>query len=100
MLIIAGTFRIPTDTRDAILKAACEMQAETQKEPGCHAYRFTKDLEDSSLMHLFERWESEEHLRAHFATPHMALFQKALGGLRPEIVEIQKYEISKVGPVR
>ena len=27
-------------------------------------------------------------------------FQAALGSLKPQILEIQKYEISKVGPVR
>jgi quinol monooxygenase YgiN len=100
MLIIAGTFRIATETRDKTLKAASEMMAETLKEPGCHAYCFSADLGDPALMHLFERWESEDHLKAHFNTPHMAKFQAALGTLRPQIVEIQKYEISKMGPVR
>jgi quinol monooxygenase YgiN len=100
MLIIAGTFRIAKESRDATLAAARDMMADTLKESGCHAYRFTADLEDPTLMHLFERWESEDALRAHFATPHMARFQAALGSLRPQIVEITKFEISKSGPVR
>jgi len=100
MLIIAGTFRIAKETRDATFAAARAMMADTLKEAGCHAYSFTADLDDPTLMHLFERWESEDHLKAHFSTPHMAKFQAALGQLRPQVLEIQKYEISKAGPVR
>ena len=100
MLIIAGTFRIDPPQRDAAIAAAREMMTETHKEKGCHAYVFSADFADPALVHLFERWESEEHLHAHFATPHMARFQAALGSLRPQVVEIAKYEISKSGPVR
>jgi len=100
MLIIAGTFRIAKERREETLAAARDMMAETRKEPGCHAYRFTADIDDPTLLHLYERWESEEVLRAHFATPHMARFQVTLGALRPQVVEIAKYEISKSGPVR
>ena len=100
MLIIAGSFRIDPQTRDATFAAAREMMAETLKEKGCHAYSFTADLTDPTLMHLFERWESDEVLHAHFTTPHMARFQAALAKLAPKVLEIQKYEISSVGPVR
>jgi len=100
VLIIAGSFQIDPKTREATLAAAKEMMAETLKEKGCHAYCFSSDLSDPSVMHLFERWESENDLRAHFTTPHMARFQEALAKLAPKVIEIQKYEISSVGPVR
>lgn len=100
MLIIAGTFQIDPAKREDTFAAAREMMAETLKEKGCHAYSFTSDLSDPSRMHLFERWESDDALRAHFTTPHMARFQAALAKLAPKILEIQKYEISSFGPVR
>jgi len=100
VLIIAGKFRIDPKTREATFAAAREMMAETLKEKGCHAYDFTADLADPDVMHLFERWESDEALRAHFVTPHMARFQAALAKLAPKVLEIQKYEISSMGPVR
>jgi quinol monooxygenase YgiN len=100
VLIIAGRFQIDPKARDAALAAAKEMMAETLKEKGCHAYSFTLDLADPTLVHLFERWESEDDLRAHFKTPHMTRFQTAFIGLAPKVLEIQKYEISSVGPVR
>jgi quinol monooxygenase YgiN len=99
MLIIAGTIEIDPSKREPALAAAREMMAETLKEKGCHAYTFSADLADPSRIHLFERWESEEALLAHFATPHMAAFQKALAAIRPK-ADILKYQIASSGPVR
>ena len=100
MLIIAGSFRIDPTARAAALAAAKDMMGETLREKGCHDYCFSADLSDPGVMHLFERWESEDDLRAHFATPHMATFQAAIGKLSTKVIEIQKYAISSVGPVR
>lgn len=100
MLIIAGSFRIDAAVRDAAVAAAREMMAETHKEKGCHAYTFSSDFADPTLVHLFELWESEADLHAHFATPHMARFQAAMGSFKPRDFKVQRYEISSVGPVR
>jgi quinol monooxygenase YgiN len=100
VLIIAGTFRIDPALRDTAIAAANEMMAETLKEKGCHAYAFTSDFADPARIHLFERWESQEALAAHFATPHMARFQGVIGKLGVKDFEVQKYTISAVGPVR
>jgi quinol monooxygenase YgiN len=100
VLIIAGSFQVDPKTRDAALAASKEMMAETLKEKGCHAYCFSADLSDPAIVHLFERWESDADLRAHFTTPHMARFQAAIGKLGTKPIEIHKFEISSMGPVR
>ena len=100
MLIIAGTFRIDPTQRETAVVAAREMMAETLKEKGCHAYAFTADFTDPARVHLFERWESQGDLEAHFKTPHMARFQAAIGKLGVSDFAVQKYTISAVGPVR
>ena len=100
MLIIAGKFSIDATQREAAVAAASEMMAETHKEKGCHAYTFSADFSDPARFHLFERWESQSALEAHFATPHMARFQAALGKFGVHDFEVQKYTISAVGPVR
>lgn len=100
MLIIAGTFRIDPAKRDAAVLAASEMMAETNREKGCHAYAFSADLADPTLVHLFELWESEAALHAHFAAPHMARFQAAIAGIQPRDFDVKRYEIASVGPVR
>jgi len=100
LLIIAGKFSIDPKHRDEALAAAREMMAETHKETGCHAYTFSADFSDPARIHLFERWESQGALEAHFATPHMARFQAAIGKFGVHDFDVQKYTISAVGPVR
>jgi quinol monooxygenase YgiN len=99
MLIIAGHFWIDPKNLDTALAAAKEMMTETLKEKGCLAYVFSADFSDPARFHLFERWESQTHLDAHFVTPHMARFQAAIGKLGVRDMDVKKYAISGVGPV-
>lgn len=99
MLVIAGTIRIDPAQREGARAAAREMMEATRREPGCRSYVFSFDLDDPAVVHLFECWESAAALEAHFATPHMARFQQVVGGL-VRGSEIQRYEVSSVGPLR
>ncbi len=100
MFVIAGHIRIDATHRDAAIAGAREMIEETLKEKGCLNYVISADVGDEGLFHLFEEWESQEALDAHFKSPHMATFQKTLGDLGVKDVSVQKFEISAVGPVR
>ena len=100
MIVIAGHVALDPGQREKAEAAAREMMSETRKEPGCISYTFSADLEAAGRFRIFEEWESDEALRAHFASPHMARFQKAVGGLGVREMKVQRYEVSKVGPVR
>ena len=99
MLVIAGRIRLDPAKRVEAMAAAREMMAETHKEPGCISYTFSADLGDDGVFHIFEEWESQDALDFHFKTPHMAEFQKTVGGLGVQGMEVQKYEVSSVGPL-
>ncbi len=94
MLIIAGTFTVHPDDRDAFLAAATDVMRDTRQEAGCHAYVFTPDMHDDAVVHLFEKWESPEHLAAHFQAPHLAGFRAALKPLRVSASEIKRYDVT------
>ncbi|HTF34209.1 MAG TPA: putative quinol monooxygenase [Myxococcota bacterium] len=100
MLVIAGTIAIDPTKREAAIAAAKEMMTATRREPGCRAYTFSLDLDDPGRVHLFEHWDSQTALDAHFQTPHMARFNAAVAGLGVREASLQKYEVSKVGPLR
>jgi quinol monooxygenase YgiN len=55
--------------------AALRMMAATRKEAGCISYSFFGDLTESGLFRIFEEWESQQALDAHFVSPHMATSQ-------------------------
>lgn len=100
MLVIAGHVRIEPANREAAVTAARDMMEATRREPGCISYTMSADLADQGAFHIFEEWESQAALDAHFKTPHMAAFQKQVGGLGVLEMKVQRYEVSSVGPLR
>ena len=99
-LVIAVSLKIDPAKRDEAAAAALEVMRATRAEPGCVAYTFSTDLEDPSRIHVFERWASPEALDAHFRAPHMAAFQKKMGGFGVSDMKVEKFEIAKAGPLR
>jgi quinol monooxygenase YgiN len=99
MLIVAGEIEVDPAKREQAIAAAREVMEATRREPGCRSYVFSADLADPGRFRVFEEWESQAALDAHFGSPHMAVFQKQVGGLGVRSMRIQKYEIAKVGPL-
>ena len=99
MIIIAGRIRIQLEDRAAAIEAMSAMMAETVKEEGCVTYDFSADFQDDTLFHLFEEWESQEHLDAHFVAPHMATFQATLATLGDREADIYRYVASEKAPL-
>ena len=100
MIVIAGCIRLDPEKREAAASAAKEIMTETHKEPGCISYTFSADLEDPGSFRIFEEWKDDAALKEHFSTPHMAAFQKAMGGFGIREMAVQRYEVSSVGPLR
>jgi quinol monooxygenase YgiN len=98
-LVIAGRARIDPAQHEAAVAAASEMMRETRREPGCISYVFSADVEEPGAFRIFEEWESQEALDAHFASPHMAAFQAKVGGLGVKEMAVRKYQIASVGPL-
>ncbi len=100
MLVVAGKISIDPANREAAIAVAVDMMKETHKEEGCISYTFSSDLSDPGGFRIFEEWKDQASLDAHFVAPHMAAFQAKLGGLGVKGMEVQKYQVSSVGPVR
>lgn len=100
MLIVAGTIRVNPAKRSELLEAVAPMVVASNAEAGCHAYVFSPDVDDDGLLHLFERWENQAALDAHFASEHMAEWQQRAAALEILERDILKYTIAEVGPVR
>lgn len=57
--------------------------AAVHAEDGCQQYEYFFSAENENVVMLKERWESEAHLRAHLAQPHMA----TIAALKAQYVE-------------
>ena len=100
MLIVAGTIGIDPTNRERAIAAAVEMMEATLKEPGCAAYTISADVSDPGAFHIFEEWQDQAALDAHFAMPHMAAFQEALGKVGVRGMTVSKYDVSSKGGLR
>ena len=89
MIYVVATLRMHPGKLAALTEAAKKMIAETLKEKGCVSYDLHQSVTDPDKLVFVERWETREHLAAHFQTPHMAAW-RAEGG--PMIAE-RKVEI-------
>lgn len=67
------------------LRAALEALIEpTSKEAGYVNYDLHQGTEDPRFFSFYENWESDEHLDAHLAAPHLVDFANKMGDLLDE----------------
>ncbi|OKH84231.1 antibiotic biosynthesis monooxygenase [Mycobacterium sp. ST-F2] len=78
--------KVSPDAAEQAAAAMRELVTPTLAEPGCITYEFYRDLDEPSLFHCFEHWDSKEALDLHGTTPHVAKFLTELGPL------IEKWE--------
>lgn len=65
MLIIAGTFRVPSANLAAARPHMAAMIAASRAEAGCLHYSYGEDVLDPGLIRVTEHWESHAALAAH-----------------------------------
>lgn len=100
MLVVAGEIEIDPEHREEAVDAAQAMMTATRREAGCLTYVLTADLGDPGRFRIFEEWESQEALDAHFETPHMKAFQSAMAKLGVRRLDVKRYEVASVTPLR
>jgi len=101
MLIVAGEVRVESEAEVEKARAAIvKMMDASNAEDGCILYAFSQDLADPCLIRIFEKWESQEALTAHFNAPHMAEFMGAMGTAKIVSMETKLYDAENERPVR
>lgn len=80
-IVVTGYMKFDPAKHDEAAAASVELMKATRAEEGNEGYTFSADLEEPGLFHISEQWASAEALDAHMATPHMATFMGAVGGL-------------------
>jgi quinol monooxygenase YgiN len=96
MIVIAGKIQVRPEKRDEAQKAALAMAEATRRESGCVSYTFYADLVDPGTFFLFEEWESDAALGAHFQTEHMARFQQQAPAFLAAPPTIKRYVVESV----
>lgn len=99
VIVLDVKFNLKDGCVDEAISAMKDVAAETLKETGCAEYRFALPLSDGGPIVLFEEWESQEALNAHFETSHLAAFRGKMEELLAEPPVIRRYVVSEAGPL-
>ncbi len=92
MIIITGEAEIDAARMDDALPHMKSMMAVSRAESGCLAYALLADPLKPGVISITERWTGEDALKAHFTTPHMAEFNKVLGGFGVKRLDVKLYD--------
>ena len=99
MIIIAGTVEVDPAQRDAALEAGCPHMKATRAQKGCIDYVWSPDLLVPGRIYVYERWESEDDLRAHFEGPHYLAMRDTVAAHGPRGADVLKYRMEISEPV-
>ena len=98
MLIVLATVHVDPARLNEMLPVAATMMAATRAEPGCRMYSIAVEDAAAGKLGLAELWDDADALRSHFATPHMAEFQRASAGVIRSL-EATMYDASNGRPL-
>lgn len=97
--MITGHFVLAKPVDDALRQAAADMMKASTAEAGCGHYAFAQDLANPNILWVTEEWTDDAALKAHFAAPHMGVFQKAMATLSITSRSIKRYEVASASPM-
>jgi quinol monooxygenase YgiN len=67
MIIVGGTFEVEPADREQFIADRLALMRVSRAEKGCLDYAFCADPLEPGRVLLYERWESQDDLNAHFA---------------------------------
>jgi quinol monooxygenase YgiN len=94
MLIVAGIIKVDPAKQPELEAAFDTMREATLREAGCIEYQAYADRKERGTVLIFEKWQDDAALQAHFATPHMADFGRAVAAAGVLGMDIRKYDVS------
>ena len=102
MIIIAGTIEFATqeDRDGAVAKAVPYQEATRAEEAGCVAYSFAPDSGSTTTVQVFELWEDEATLGAHFEHPNFIAMGQVLRSTGRVGGSVAKYRCDLSEPVK
>lgn len=95
MIIVSGTLTVDPANHDRAADLMTTLAEATNQEEGCVQYAFWADLNVAGNFRVFEEWKDQAAIDAHMATPHMAEFLGAVGGLITGGTGIMRYDVSE-----
>jgi quinol monooxygenase YgiN len=94
VILVAGHLTIKPESRDEALALFATTSESTRQEPGCLDYRFGTDVNDPDRIMILEKWEDEEAMSTHMATPALAEFMGTVFNFLGGPAEVIRHDVS------
>ena len=78
MIVVVGRVQTDAGKRAELVRIGQAVAAASRLEWGCISYRLYEDTERENEFVFIEEFESDDALRRHFATSHVAEFMQAI----------------------
>lgn len=98
-IIISGTIDLDPKRLDAALEAASPLIAGALAQPGCLDYDWCLNPRHAGRLRVFELWQNEAALAAHFAGPWYRQMRETLGQFGLVAASTAKYRVDHSEPV-
>ena len=98
-LLLNGTVDVDPEQRDAALSAGIPHMRATRAQKGCLDYVWSADPLVPGRIYVYERWESEADLAAHFEGPHYKAMRDTIAAHGLRGADVSKYRIERCEPV-
>jgi quinol monooxygenase YgiN len=101
MVIVKARARVKPEARETAIGAARAMRDASRAEDGCRDYNFWFAFDDDHELLVYEEWDDQAALDAHFQTPHLQEFAQAIPTFVDGAPEITRYEVAdeSAGPL-
>lgn len=94
MIVQYAVVPVDPDSREQAVRAVTELAERSREESGVVEYRVGADVEDDSVLRIFEQYEDQQAVDAHMNSEHFGAFQERLPEFAGGDVELYKYEVS------
>ncbi|WP_436348711.1 putative quinol monooxygenase [Natronorubrum sp. FCH18a] len=99
MIVIHASFPIDPDRRETALEEISQLVEKSHAEDGVLTYQAMTDLQDPTIIRIFEQYEDETALKSHTMSAHLQAFQDTLPELLAGEPEVIRYEIENETPL-
>ena len=101
LIVVEATIRVAdASQRDEIVATSAPIQRATRSgEPGCIVYCFAADPCEADLIQVYELWEDEASLEAHFEHANYHAMRDMLNAAGLKSAVSRKFQVSAAAPV-
>lgn len=94
VIVLAAEIPVDPESRDAAVEAATDLARASREEAGVIDYRVTADLEDETVLRIFEQYEDEDALNAHMNSDHYGAFESQVPSFAAGAPELHRFDVS------